>query len=96
MNGDPSAGRDLKPYIECWIKKEGTPEQRKLDSSSCNGDIYYDEKKLATYRHPGEKMGDFITRINNDWERCMLKNGYRYTGKCDDSVMKTKPACGAN
>jgi len=42
----------------------------------------FSEEKIAAARLPGEASIKTYHRIRFDWQRCMLKNGYRFTGDC--------------
>jgi hypothetical protein len=77
-----------------------TPEKRRQDSADCGGGASdspgFNEKKVEKARRPGETWLKAYGRLFDDWDRCMLKKGYRFTGKCyDNEVSKAKPACGA-
>jgi len=37
MTGDPSAGKDIKPYIAYWQKDGVTEEERLADWVACGG-----------------------------------------------------------
>lgn len=84
MNGDPSAGKNIKPYLHYWVKEGVTSEQRREDSVSCGGsrsDTHphgvndRDERKLML---PGETIWKTRERISIAWANCMKDKGYRY------------------
>ena len=84
MNGNPSAGKNIKPYLHYWGKTGVTAEQRREDSASCGGsrsDTHpnsvndLDERKLML---PGETIGKTRERISIAWANCMKDKGYRY------------------
>lgn len=101
MNGDPSAGKNIKPYIEKWDKPGMTPDSRDQDAASCGGGSGshapgFSQKKINEERRPGEKENSAYARLFYNWERCMIKKGYRFTGECyDNEISRASPACGA-
>ncbi|MES2025488.1 MAG: hypothetical protein V4448_08030 [Pseudomonadota bacterium] len=53
-------------------------------------------RKIKETQQAGESEYDATARLRHDWERCMIKKGYRYTGECyENEISKAKPACGA-
>ncbi|WP_250888301.1 hypothetical protein [Ralstonia solanacearum] len=97
MNGDPSAGKNLKPYLEEWEKPSATPETRRQDSASCGGGDsnhapLFTATEIKAEQRPGEKENFAYSRLHHNWQRCMLAKGYRYTGKC---YSQSSPGCGA-
>jgi hypothetical protein len=75
-------------------------EERKQDWMECggqsNGDWGPSVKKTNEEKRPDEKGTDAAyERLSNEFQRCILRRGYRYTGSCDSQVMRAKPACGA-
>jgi hypothetical protein len=98
MNGDPSVGRNIKPYLHYWEKAGVMAEQRLADGTACGGGYRepnmpsFSKEAISVARLAGEKDDNqAYSRLFHDWERCMLKKGYHYTGKCDNET----PACGA-
>lgn len=93
--------KSIKPYINYWEKDGMTQEQRELDSKNCRvggvspGGIYQSEFDKA--RQAGETENATYTRLYHEWQRCMIKKDYRFTGKCyaDDEISRASPACGA-
>lgn len=95
--------RSIKPFIEWWDKPGMTAEARRRDSFDCGGGASethapsFSKEQLNAVRLAGDR-NDFApsTRLFHEWERCMLRKGYRFTGKCyDNEVSRTSPACGA-
>lgn len=88
-----------KPYLENWTKLDVTPDERRRDSAMCGGgnsDSPGFSHRTKAFQLSGEKENETYTRLFHEWERCMLKKGYRYTGPCyDNEISKAKPACGA-
>ncbi|WP_334108806.1 hypothetical protein [Methylobacillus sp.] len=87
--------KSIKPYIAYWTKEEMTEESRLRDWVNCggqeNGNFSLDRKK----RLPDESSDVFRMRLEHDFERCMLRIGYRYTGNCSSEYMKSQPLCGS-
>ncbi|AZU59414.1 hypothetical protein ACI2VK_10640 [Ralstonia nicotianae] len=97
MNGDPSAGKDLKPYIEEWEKPSVTSEMRRRDSESCGGGDsnhapLFTAAEIKAEQRSGEKENAAYSRLHHRWQRCMLGKGYRYMGTC---YSQSSPGCGA-
>lgn len=97
MNGDPFAGNDIKPYIEKWDKPGMTSGTRDQDSANCGGGSGshapgFSQGTVKAAQRPGEKDNVTYSRLHHEWQRCMLKKGYRYTGEC---YSQSSPACGA-
>lgn len=93
---------DVPPRIEFWIKPDTSAEQRVQDSIDCkgneNGDPVFSQVNIQEAMQPEDKdQWAARGRLYDNWERCMLNKGYKYIGKCypDDSVSRSRPACGA-
>lgn len=78
MNGNPSAGKNIKPYLHYWVKDGGTAEDRREDWIKCGGmsnggysiDIPSGSTTEAILKSDNTKrniLGD-----------CMTRKGYRY------------------
>lgn len=99
MTGDPFYKPDIKPYITYWEKEGMTENVRQEDSVSCRsggvtpGGIYKPDFDKALL--PGETESEAYNRLIIDWQRCMIRGGYHYTGNCFSDWAKTRPACGA-
>ena len=90
--------RTPKQFIERWDNPGMTPAGRLQDNATCGGsDAGSPQLSRNTTREaqrPGEKEHETYTRLFHDLERCMIKKGYRYTGKCyDNEVGRASPAC---
>ena len=91
----------IKPYIEYWNRAVTTPEARGQDSANCGGGSGDDPpgfgpRRIKEARRSGETENETYRRLFHDWERCMLKTGYRFTGPCyDNEISRASPACGA-
>ncbi|MHA6908443.1 hypothetical protein ACQUJS_08400 [Ralstonia pseudosolanacearum] len=60
MNGDPSAGKNLKPYLEEWEKPGASSEMRGQASASCGGGDsdrapLFTTAQIRAEQRPGEK-----------------------------------------
>lgn len=100
MNGDPSEGRNVKPYLYYWEKPDMTAQGRKEDWVECggksNGNWGPSIKMTNEEKRPNENGTDAAyERLHNEFQRCILKKGYYYTGKCDNKKMRAQPACWA-
>lgn len=89
-----------KPYLQRWEKPAMTTEGRGQDSADCGGGSSSDhapsfsQKELKTATRSGEKEHETYSRLHHDWQRCMIKKGYRFTGKCyDNEIGRASPAC---
>jgi len=99
MNGNPFP-TPVKPYLEYWEKPGMTADSRMQVSASCGGGLSDrpgpSQKQIEALKKEGESNGQTYTRLFTDWERCMVKNGYRYIGMCyDNEISRSSPACGA-
>lgn len=89
-----------KAYLEYWEKPEVAMETRSRDSTQCGAGptdrVDFGQIAIQAARRPGETQRETYSRIFDDWQRCMLKKGYHYTGKCfDNEISRALPACGA-
>lgn len=108
MNGNPFPHKNNRPPLDKWEKASTntTPEQRFQVARECGseGESYgsspsFYSEKVAAERKPSDK-NDFAPRgrLYDEWERCLLKKGYRYIGeKCskNNKITRASPACGA-
>jgi hypothetical protein len=94
MNGNPFYGREsYMPPRDYWVKKEAVDSsQRSSDWVACGGD--YQGGGQDSF--PESDIPEFLARKNHykNIQRCMLKNNYKYVGRCHDGNMDY-PACGA-
>lgn len=88
MNGDPSGGRDVRPYGAHWIKERMTKEGRLDDTASCGSGkseyvIFSDEKiKAAKLPEDPNNIKGYL-RLRDQWAQCMHAKGYVYLEYCD-------------
>ncbi|PWF20772.1 hypothetical protein DD235_16650 [Corticimicrobacter populi] len=85
----------IKPYSDYWVKDGMTQESRLRDWVDCggqsNGNFSLDRSK----RIPGESSETFRTRLEFDFQVCMIRHGYHYTGDCSSEYMRSRPLCGS-
>ncbi len=89
------------PLRDQWVKSDASKEQRAEDWRFCggskDGNFAPDPIQVQRKREPNEP--DVLNargRLYADLQRCMLRNGYRYAGKCyDNNISRSMPACGA-
>lgn len=93
--------KDSPLRIESWVKADTSAEQRALDSIDCKGnekgDPVFSQINIQEAMQPEDKdQRAARDRMYDNWERCMLSKGYRYTGQCFPSEFsQSRPACGA-
>ncbi len=93
MNGDPSVGKNLKPYGAHWVKDGMTRESRLDDIVACGATrdltIHFpieSIQKLPGYQYT--ETDEIRRAASNDvledrWRICMKSKGYSYVDKCD-------------
>ena len=89
-----------KPYIENWEKPGADSAVRAQDAVNCNSGFRFTpqfiaQEQVKSVQRTDETEDDTYHRLFNDWQRCMIKKGYRYTGYCSAEYAKVAPACGA-
>ena len=94
MNGDPSVGRNLKPYGAHWIKEGMTRESRQTDLVACgalNGEkVEFPQDQIFKEKKPSEPndIAAYL-RLRDKVGVCMQSKGYmpvgdlRFLGGCD-------------
>lgn len=95
MTGDPFYKPDIKPYIAYWEKVGMTEESRLEDWMACGGFRNGSFGINMQDRLPSESQAESQNRQQTDFQRCILRAGYNYTGDCSSDWAKTRPACGA-
>ncbi|MGS0515328.1 hypothetical protein ACQR5T_04065 [Xanthomonas oryzae pv. oryzicola] len=84
------------PARDEWSKSNVNKVQLNADWLVCGGrddGSYTDVKRI-----PSEENLDYSARLSRQFDeiqRCMLHNGYVYTGRCDTDVSKVSPGCQA-
>ena len=96
----PTNLEPAKAILEYWEKPGMTNENRLVDSEQCGGGytIYtgFSPQTIKAAQRTGETERDTDFRLFHDWERCMLKKGYRSTQQCyDNEISRAMPSCGA-
>ena len=94
MNGDPSVGKNLKPYGAHWIKDGMTRESRQVDLIACgspNGEkIEFSQDQIVKEKKPTEPndIAAYL-RLRDKVGACMQSKGYtpvgdlQFLGGCD-------------
>ncbi len=89
------------PYLEKWEKPGASAEDRFLASEECGGgrspnSPYFSPKQIEAVRAPEESENAAYAKRFNEFERCLKRKGYRFTGECpDNKITRASPACGA-
>jgi len=90
------------PYLSYWEQPQMTMEKRKQDALTCGAPdtVYFTgtefgQNKIKAAQLSGETDRETTIRLSNNWQLCMLKKGYHYTGNCDSKFTKNTPACRA-
>lgn len=85
MNGNPSAGKNIKPYLHYWVKEGVSAEGRLGDGAACGGGYReanmpsFEKAKIIAERLPDEvDENKAYSRLFNNWKNCMKNKGYRY------------------
>jgi hypothetical protein len=85
MNGDPSVGRNLKPYGAHWIKEGMTRESRQTDLVACgalNGEkVEFPQDQIFKEKKPSEPndIAAYL-RLRDKVGVCMQSKGYTPVG----------------
>ena len=88
MNGNPSIGKNIKPYLHYWKKYGVSLEQRREDSWVCGAGstiygadhVTFSQEQARVEKYINEK--DDIAareRLRAKWKICMENKGYRHT-----------------
>ena len=99
MNGDPSVGRNLKPYGAHWIKEGMTRESRLQDYESCGGTKSFqggfpdaviraetqptDVVSTQSYNNELIDNPQAEARLGKKRMICMFGKGYVWLDSCD-------------
>jgi len=90
-----------RPMREDWNKNNASDEARRTDWENCggyrNGNFVPLIELVRKERRPEEKSDSpAYDRLYLELQRCMLRKGYPYIGKCyDNEISRSLPACGA-
>ncbi len=97
-SGANQRAMNRKRYIEWWGKTNLSTDQRSRDWVACGGYVGGDYgppfDQLRQEKRPDE-VGESAAyeRLSHEFQRCMLKNGYYYTGNCNSKAMRLEPMC---
>lgn len=88
------------PYLDQWVKPGSTKEQLLQTSEACGGGYGdrpgFSDAKVAKAMQSGESERDAYRRLFHDYERCLIRKGYKFIGPCyDNEVSRQLPRCGA-
>ncbi len=98
MTGDPSAGKNVKPYGAHWVKEGMTRESRRADLRACGSvnfeNVRFTEMQIEAARLPTDPNDiNAFLRLRDQLGQCMAERGYRPVGDlqyltgCDDRCM---------
>lgn len=95
-----------QPTLQQWEKPGVNSEGRREDALKCGANPYdvsmdwvkvFEKKQTDAVQHSDEAEQQASSSLYHEWERCMFKAGYHYTGQCyyNDKISSARPACGA-
>jgi hypothetical protein len=94
-----SEGRRQDAYDCGGGRGKASPESACWATSRCpdlSDDVpVFGRNQIKAAQRPGNTENETHRLLIYDWQRCMLKKGYRYTGYCSVEYAKEAPACGA-
>lgn len=93
MNGDPSVGRTLVPPRDTWQKAGNDGATRNADWLACGGAANGGYHVSTPEGSSAAAIQQALGRTFDDLQRCMLGQGYRYTGSCEGEIRGRYPAC---
>ena len=88
-------------YWDSWIKDGGGESERQTVWLACggskNGEWNIRRERLADFIKPGEDSNSYAvhTRALDEFQRCLVRGGLRWTGVCTEYQKHWRPACGA-
>jgi hypothetical protein len=93
-----AVNHNIKPYLQYWEKEGITSSARQSDSRECGSTLLptargQDDISMAREGMKHDKAS--YDRAMDEWQRCMIKKGYRFAGNCNSESAKEQPACGA-
>ncbi len=99
MNGDPSVGKNLKPYGDHWVKDGMTRESRLQDYESCGGNKWLNSgfpdvviraetlptDLVSTHSYNKDLIDNPLAEARLGKKRmiCMQEKGYVWLESCD-------------
>jgi len=90
------------PYLQYWKKSGMTVDGRREDSISCGAnddhldDVAFSKEKIAKAQFSSEASIATYHRLRFEWQRCMIKKGYRFTGDCRVEFPDSPVSCEKN
>lgn len=93
MNGDPSVGRTLVLPRDTWQKAGNDGADRDADWLACGGAANGGYHVSTPEGSSAAVIQQALGRTFDDLQRCMLGQGYRYTGSCEGEIRSRYPAC---
>jgi hypothetical protein len=87
MTGDPSAGKNVKPYGAHWVKEGMTREARKNDWIQCGGAQGLNDGYERTSNISNKDFFDGLNLHRKKIRSCMDGKGYRWKEQCDASCL---------
>jgi len=87
MNGNPRAGKNIKPYLHYWEKGSMTEDGRRADSRVCGAGatvygadhVAFSREQASTEMKVNERDDlDARERLRDIWKSCMKNKGYNY------------------
>lgn len=92
MNGNPSVGKNLKPYGAHWVKDGMTRESRLDDTKACGSGrteyVLFSTEKIKAAMLPDDPNEiNAMGRLSKQWAECMGAKGYNYLEQCDMRCM---------
>lgn len=83
MNGDPSAGLNIKPYLQYWEKTGAGEEDRQQDWMACGGMKNGSYANDAPQGSPTAVILEASQRKRAQMDQCMTLKGYRRVGEVE-------------
>ena len=93
-----AVNHNIKPYLQYWEKEGATSSDRQSDSRECGSTLLptaRGQDDIALTPNGMKYDEKSYDRAMDEWQRCMIKKGYRFAGNCNSESAKEQPACGA-
>lgn len=90
-----------KPYRDHWVKEGASEIEKRLDWVACGGsqDGWWNpsETTLQAFQRLDDPDEFFpaYRRAGAEFQRCLIRRGLRWTGRCTEEDKLERPACGA-
>ena len=87
-------------YLDLWKKPDATSEEKMADWIECgggrDGDFNPSQQMREAFSRPEDTTSiPAYHRANAEFQRCLLRRGLIWVGRCDSEWMRGRPACGA-